>query len=128
VAGEFFAREKTCAERCAGVSGDRLDINILEAAAKFDGANKKDVQENAASKAKIVRGRFASEICCESEDEFFEEILCATSDAGAQSGIERGAGFWQACVLVKARRKNAAAIRAGSEIAAVEDGKAFCVE
>jgi len=39
MAGQFFAGEKTGAEGGSGVAGDGLDVNILETAAEFNGAN-----------------------------------------------------------------------------------------
>lgn len=128
MAGQFFASEKTGAEGGSGIAGNGLDVNIFEAATQFERANEKDIEENSTGEAEGIGGCGFLEILRERDDEFFEEVLRAAGDVCAKRGIERRAGFGQAGVSIETRREDAAAIVAGSEIAAIENGKTFCVE
>src|SRR5258707_2889076 len=128
MASQFFASEKTGAEGGSSVAGNGLDPDILEAAAEFERANEKDIQKDAAREAEGVRCCGLPKILCERDDEFFEEVLRAAGNVCAKRGIERRTGLGQSGVSIKTRREDAATVVTGSEIAAIENGKAFCVE
>jgi len=128
MAGEFFASEKAGAEGGSGVAGDGLDEDIFEAAAKFEGADEKNIQENSTGEAEGIGGGGFTEILCERDDEFFEEVLRAAGNVRTKRRIERRTRLGKSGVSIKARREDAATVGAGSEIAAIENGKTFCVE
>ena len=52
----------------------------------------------------------------------------AAGNVCAKRRVERRTGFGQASISIKTRREDAATVGAGSEIAAIENGKAFCVK
>ena len=128
VAGKFFASEKTGAERGAGVSGDGLDVDIFEAAAQFKRADKEDVEEDATCETERIGGSGFAKIIGDGDYEFFEIVLRAARDICADVSVEIRARLGQTRLAEKTRGENAAAIGPGIEIAAIQNGQAFCVE
>lgn len=128
MASEFFAREKTGADRGAGISCNGLDMNIFETAAKFQRADKEHIQKDPTGNAERICARRFAEMIGKGEDEFLEKILSAASDVGAERSIDWRARFGEAGFAIEARRKDAAAVVARSEVAAVKNGQAFRIE
>ncbi len=105
-----------------------MDADIFEAAAEFERANEKDVQKDTTREAEGVRCCGFLEILCERDDKLFEEVLRAAGNVSAKRHIERRTWFRQTGVSIKTRREDTATVGAGSEIASIENGKAFCVK
>src|SRR5438309_8955424 len=80
VAGKFFAREKAGAEGGPGVSGNGLDVDTVETAAKFECAHEQHVQKNTTGEAEEVCCGGFTKILGERDDEFFERVLRASRD------------------------------------------------
>ena len=112
VTREFLTGKKACAESGAGVAGNRLDINVLEAAAKFESTDEKDVLEDPTREAKFVGCGFAAEIRGERDDDFFKKVLGAASDVCAKRRIERRTRLGETSCFVEAWREKAASVRA----------------
>src|SRR5215470_9631093 len=106
MASEFLACEETDTEGGASVSGDGLDVDIFEAAAKFERADQEDVEKDAAGQAeRISSGRFAK-VSGQCNDGFLEDLLRAASDVGSERRIELRAGLRQSGFAIEARRKD----------------------
>ena len=120
MAGSLLECEISGAEGGAGIAGDGLDIHMVKAAAQFEGAHEQNIQKQAAGEAKRTRGSLLTKIGGELQDNFFEIILSAAGDIGAPY---RGAGKsarGKPEFTIKLRRENAAMVRAGQIIAAIE--------
>src|SRR5262249_34389738 len=123
--GELLACEKACAESCASVSGDGLNVNTFEATAKLKRANEENVEKDAAGEAERVGGGRFAEVGGEGDDDFLKAVLRAASDVGTEHRIELQAGLRQSSFAIEARRKDAAPVGARGEIAAIQIENAF---
>ena len=124
MAGSFLEREISGTKGGARIAGDGLDVDVVKAAAQFEGAHEQNIQEQAAGEAKRTRGSALAKIAGELQDNFFDIILGAASNVGTP---RRGAGKTargKTEFTIKLRRENAAMVRAGQIVAAVESESA----
>ncbi len=89
MAGDFLARKIRGAERGACVAGNRLNVNVLEGATRFQGADQEDIQKQSSRQAKRLHTSFFLKIGCELQNHFFDEILQTAGDIGARSGGQK---------------------------------------
>jgi hypothetical protein len=122
-ASDFLAGEIGGAEGGSGVSGDGLHVDVVERAECFEGADQKDVQEDATGKTEATGASLLLKICCELEDDFLEAILGAAGEIGAKGGSEGEIAGSEAKFAVKSGREDSVTVRTGGEVAAIESWK-----
>ena len=120
IAVEFFAEEIGGAQGSAGVARDRLNINVREGAAAFEGVNEKNVQENAAGETQGLSVGLFLKVGSELESNFLEIILGAAGEIGADNRIGSVAARRQAEFTIELWCENAAMAGTGSKVTAIE--------
>ena len=120
VSGELFAREVGRAQGGSGVAGDGLYVDVIEARAGFEGADEKNIQEDSASEAEGAGTGGLLKICRELENDFFETILGAAGQVGAEGRCDDEIAPGEAEFAIKRRSEKALTIRASGEIAAIQ--------
>jgi hypothetical protein len=84
ISGELFAGEVGCAQGGSRVAGDGLHVDSAEAGAGFQGADKKDVQEDSSREAQGAGAGGLLKVCGELEDDFLKTILGAAGQVCAE--------------------------------------------
>ena len=121
---DFLARQIRSSQRRSRVPGNRLHINVVERAARFQRPHQKHIQENSAGQAQRARSGLLLQIFRELQHQLLEIILRASRQIRAHHRIRRGAPRRKAQLAIKLRRENSAMVRPGFEIAAVQHRKA----
>src|SRR6201998_2027387 len=117
---DFLARKISSAERGARIAGDRLDEYVVESAAGFQGPYQKNIQEHTAGQAQGVRSGLFLKIGSKLKNQLLEIVLRAARQVGAYHGIWRGRARRYPEFTINLRGKNAARVRPGRKVTAVQ--------
>ncbi len=78
---QFFASEKCRTQRRPCIAGDRLNVNVIESAARLESAHQQNVQENAAGQTQRIASVLRLEVVRDVEHRLLREKVarCARS-------------------------------------------------
>lgn len=122
-----LASEKRGAQSAAGIPGHGLNVRLLETAARFEGANEEDIQEQATGHAQGIDRVLFTMAFGDVEHDFFEDVPGTARERCAKLRIGGDQAGGQAEIAQNCVGERRIFIRSASPIVRVQNGQAICI-